>query len=65
MLGDPLYGRAPKDAGLRALGEELGHQALHARLLAFDHPGTGERVRFEAAPPEDFARALEGAGAFA
>jgi hypothetical protein len=28
-------------------------------LLAFDHPITGEPVRFETQPPLDFAKALE------
>jgi 23S rRNA pseudouridine1911/1915/1917 synthase len=59
VLGDPLYGRPPRDAALRALGEELGHQALHARLLAFEHPVTRAWVRFEAPPPADFQAALE------
>ena len=44
---------------MRAVADALGHQALHARLLAFVHPTTGEMVRFEAPPPEDFTRALE------
>ncbi len=30
-------------------------QALHARLLAFRHPGTGDLMRFEAEPPADMA----------
>ncbi len=58
VLGDPLYGKPPKDARLRAIGEALGHQALHARWLAFDHPATGARVSFEAAPPADFAAVI-------
>lgn len=58
VLGDPLYARAPRDAELRAIAEELGHQALHARVLGFTHPTTGARVRFEAKLPADFARAL-------
>jgi 23S rRNA pseudouridine1911/1915/1917 synthase len=58
VLGDPLYGRAPRDPLLRALGEELGHQALHARVLGFVHPRTKKKLRFEAPPPADFARAL-------
>ena len=55
VLGDPLYGKPPRDARVRAVGERLGHQALHARVLGFVHPTTGERVRFEAPPPADFA----------
>jgi 23S rRNA pseudouridine1911/1915/1917 synthase len=62
VLGDPLYGRPPKDRALRALASELGHQALHARLLGFTHPTSGERMRFEAPLPDDFARALESLG---
>jgi 23S rRNA pseudouridine1911/1915/1917 synthase len=58
ILGDPLYGKPPKDPKLRAVAEALGHQALHARLLAFVHPTTGEAMRFEAPVPEDFAKAL-------
>jgi 23S rRNA pseudouridine1911/1915/1917 synthase len=58
VLGDPLYGRPPRDAALLAVAEALGHQALHARVLGFVHPRTGERVRFEAEPPGDFLEAL-------
>lgn len=58
VLGDALYGRAPRDAHVRAVGEKLGHQALHARVLGFVHPTTGKAMRFEAAPPADFATAL-------
>jgi 23S rRNA pseudouridine1911/1915/1917 synthase len=58
LLGDPLYGKPPKDAALRAIGAALGRQALHARVLGFVHPLSGERLRFEVEPPADFARAL-------
>jgi 23S rRNA pseudouridine1911/1915/1917 synthase len=62
VLGDGLYAR--RDAGGRArleiaeIAQALGHQALHARVLGFVHPATGLHVRFEAPPPDDFARAL-------
>jgi 23S rRNA pseudouridine1911/1915/1917 synthase len=59
VLGDPLYGRPPREALLRDVGARLGHQALHARVLGFVHPGSGKRVRFEAAVPPDFALVLE------
>jgi 23S rRNA pseudouridine1911/1915/1917 synthase len=59
VLGDPVYGKPPRDAELRAVGERLGHQALHARVLGFVHPTSGARVRFEADPPRDFADALK------
>jgi 23S rRNA pseudouridine1911/1915/1917 synthase len=58
LLGDPLYGKSPRD--LRALAERLGRQALHAALLAFDHPVTGERLRFESPLPADLQAALAG-----
>jgi 23S rRNA pseudouridine1911/1915/1917 synthase len=58
VLGDPLYGKLPADPALRALAEQLGHQALHARLLGFVHPSTGREVRWESPLPDDFERAL-------
>ncbi len=58
VLADPLYGRASRDPRVKQAGAELGRQALHARLLGFEHPVTGERMRFEADPPDDFERAL-------
>jgi hypothetical protein len=32
---------------------------LHAALLAFDHPATGERVAVYAEPPNDFEFRIE------
>lgn len=59
VLGDPLYGSgANASEPLRRAALRLGHQALHARVLGFSHPGTGQRLRFEAAPPADFVEAL-------
>lgn len=58
VLGDPLYAHPPKDALLREVSSALGHQALHARVLGFRHPVTGQALRFEADLPPDFAAAL-------
>ncbi|HEY2900338.1 MAG TPA: RluA family pseudouridine synthase [Polyangia bacterium] len=58
LLGDAVYGKPPKDPALREIGKTLGRQALHARVLGFRHPATGETLRFEAAPPADFQQAL-------
>jgi 23S rRNA pseudouridine1911/1915/1917 synthase len=58
VLGDPLYGRPARDPFVRTVADRLGHQALHATLLGFVHPGTGERVRFTAPAPPDFQEAL-------
>jgi len=37
----------------------IERQALHALSLAFDHPVTGERMKFEAPLPDDIQRALD------
>lgn len=63
VLGDPLYGKPPRDDLLREVGAALGHQALHARVLGLVHPLTGQRMRFEADFPPDFAMALTRLGA--
>jgi 23S rRNA pseudouridine1911/1915/1917 synthase len=52
--GDLTYGADPTLAA--RLG--LTRQWLHATALAFTHPGTGERVRFDSPYPVDLARAL-------
>jgi 23S rRNA pseudouridine1911/1915/1917 synthase len=56
LLGDPLYGRAPRPSA--AIAAELGRQALHAAVLELDHPLTGARLRFESPLPADLAHAL-------
>jgi 23S rRNA pseudouridine1911/1915/1917 synthase len=56
LLGDPLYGRTPRP--LAAVAQALGRQALHAAVLEFDHPVTGERLRFESPLPDDLTAAL-------
>lgn len=58
LLGDALYGRGSADPRLRAAAEAIGRQALHARLLGFTHPASGQRLRFTSEPPADFASAL-------
>jgi 23S rRNA pseudouridine1911/1915/1917 synthase len=57
-LGDPLYGSGPPAAPVRAAIAEAGltRQALHAAVLGFVHPITGEALRFETPPPEDMRR---------
>ena len=58
ILADELYGKRPREPHLRAAHDAIGRQALHAGLLGFQHPVTGEAVRVEAPPPPDFAEAL-------
>jgi 23S rRNA pseudouridine1911/1915/1917 synthase len=59
-LGDPVYGGGQPVAGVRAVIDEIGfaRQALHAAVLGFVHPITGETLRFETPLPPDMA-ALE------
>ncbi len=59
-LGDPVYGHgAPANAVREAIAlSGLTRQALHASVLGFVHPVTGEPIRFETAPPPDM-QALE------
>ena len=58
LLGDPTYGSGSPSAPVRAAIAEAGlfRQALHAAVLGFVHPATGERLRFETAPPADMVR---------
>ena len=60
ILGDPVYGSGSPAAVVRAAIAEAGltRQALHAAVLGFAHPVTGQALRFETAPPSDMA-ALE------
>ncbi|MFM7377088.1 MAG: RluA family pseudouridine synthase [Erythrobacter sp.] len=59
LLGDPAYGRTPKQ--LRPVLERLGfaRQALHAAELGFQHPLTGEMVQFRSNLPEDMAELID------
>lgn len=60
LLGDPVYGTgSPANPVREAIAvASLTRQALHATILGFVHPVTGEALRFETAPPEDM-RLLE------
>ena len=59
LMGDAVYGSHFKTkAGhlgpkAQAALSALGRQALHAYLLALEHPRTGELLHWEAALPED------------
>ena len=66
LLGDPVYGAGFKtkaaqlSEGARAALAALGRQALHATTLGFEHPITGERLRFDSPPPAGLATADRG-----
>jgi 23S rRNA pseudouridine1911/1915/1917 synthase len=51
LIGDPVYG--PKKNRYPIQG-----QALHAKVLGFDHPRTGQRIRLEAELPEDMEKLI-------
>jgi 23S rRNA pseudouridine1911/1915/1917 synthase len=61
-LGDPVYGAGAPAAPVKAAIQEIGfaRQALHAAVLGFVHPVTGQTLRFETPLPPDMA-ALEAA----
>lgn len=59
ILGDPLYGKKPKDPLLAELAGALGRQALHARSLGFRHPRSGKRCHWESPLPPDLEAALK------
>ncbi|EDP64730.1 Pseudouridylate synthase, 23S RNA-specific [alpha proteobacterium BAL199] len=65
LVGDPVYGRG-RSAKLGGLPEEtrdrlhgFSRQALHAAVLGFNHPITGEPLRFESPLPEDLAALID------
>jgi 23S rRNA pseudouridine1911/1915/1917 synthase len=47
LVGDPTYGPS------RGKGATMDGQALHAAVLGFIHPRTGEQMQFEASIPAD------------
>jgi 23S rRNA pseudouridine1911/1915/1917 synthase len=59
LLGDSVYGGAFRTKAARLQPEArdalaaLDRQALHAELLGFSHPRTGETLRFESRLPPD------------
>jgi 23S rRNA pseudouridine1911/1915/1917 synthase len=62
LMGDDTYGPGfkTKAAHLRPDAQEalgaLGRQALHAYLLAFEHPDSGELLEFRSELPADLVR---------
>ncbi len=56
IVGDGLYGGRPF-----ALpdGREISRQMLHAAMLAFEHPATGEAMTFTAPVPDDMRELID------
>jgi len=57
VLGDSVYGSGQPSAPVREAIAQAGltRQALHAAVLGFVHPVTGETLRFETPLPPDMA----------
>jgi 23S rRNA pseudouridine1911/1915/1917 synthase len=53
IVGDEVYGRS------RGKAFAITRPALHAAVLGFDHPRSGERYHFEAPLPADFAELVD------
>jgi len=62
LIGDPVYGkptaarRGRLSPEARKAAETFPRQALHAALLGFDHPRTGDHLAWESESPADFQR---------
>lgn len=64
VVGDPVYCSKKslltiRDERLRNRLKRLDRQALHASLLGFNHPKTGEYMQFSAPLPEDLRGILD------
>lgn len=64
LVGDPVYGgrlKLPAGASptLKEVLRGFPRQALHARKLAFMHPGIGETLSFRAPLPDDLLMLLD------
>jgi 23S rRNA pseudouridine1911/1915/1917 synthase len=69
LLGDDVYGPGLKTKAnhlapeARAALEALARQALHAYLLAIEHPSQGTNLEFRSELPDDFLRLRHSLGA--
>lgn len=64
ILNDPLYGRKNEEKKfytnkMKSLLKDYEHPFLHAKILGFKHPITGEDLYFETKPPQIFRDVLE------
>jgi len=67
LIGDPLYGKfrglkldgaGPAHDAAETAARDFPRQALHAAVLGFVHPVSGETLRFESALPADMGALL-------
>ena len=67
LLGDPTYGTPTSQqskwknlpSAVQEAVKKLPGQALHARILGFIHPVTGEKLHFEAEPFPEFQNLIQ------
>lgn len=65
VLGDPLYSRQRAgflkglSSDAREAARAFPRQALHAAVLGFSHPVTGEMMSFRAEPPQDMTTLIQ------
>jgi len=57
LLADALYGGMRAPERVQRIAADLGRQALHASVVGFRHPTTGEELRFESPLPSDLEQA--------
>jgi 23S rRNA pseudouridine1911/1915/1917 synthase len=63
LVGDPAYGGRPRPIkgmteSLKTATQKFRRQALHAALLSFEHPHTGEVMTWQADLPDDMKSLL-------
>ncbi len=65
VLADQTYGSGPPAGPVRELIAAVGlqRQALHAGVLGFGHPITGETLQFGSPLPADLQALQDGLGA--
>jgi 23S rRNA pseudouridine1911/1915/1917 synthase len=59
LLGDPVYGRTHPRLRTVLKSLDFHRQALHAAVLGFVHPVTGDRLRFESDLPHDMKELID------
>ena len=65
LLGDTMYNKPAYKPRTQIQGDfkqavsQVDHQLLHAVMLGFEHPDSGEQMRFERPPPNDYQAVLD------
>lgn len=58
VVGDKVYGKVKVKAGLPAVVKDFPRQALHAYLLGFVHPDSGQYMEFSAPMAEEIQKLI-------